>query len=227
MEFCPGHPGYGVDTLGNCKFCGKPRLTRVAPRSSPLGEVDPFELGRLLAEKYERERRSKIPQLSDCPNCHEPNLFYNMVSDSFTCKCGYIISPGTAEYKAIVTPEIQEEPKIEYQPPMEPTQDHLQDYPGYCDGCANKYTTMCQYPHGSVTCNSYSDTLKTNLCVKCLYQGNIDCPFGIDNKISRYECAVYTPLSNTKVMCPRCGSYNTHTTYSDRFECSNCGRVFG
>ena len=59
MEYCKGCLGYSVDANGNCKFCGKPRRTPNSSSSS-LGEVNPFELARLLSEKRERERQHFI-----------------------------------------------------------------------------------------------------------------------------------------------------------------------
>jgi hypothetical protein len=118
MEYCKGCPGYGVDARGICKFCGKPVRTP-ASSSSPLGEVNLFELAKLLSEKRERERRNQIPPYSDCPRGHNNALLYDGVSDNFTCKvCGYVIVSGTLEYKTIVSREQylldihQEEPKI-------------------------------------------------------------------------------------------------------------------
>ena len=59
-------------------------------------KIDPFRLAKMLAEKQEKERRSKIPKLSDCPNCHKHSLFYNSVDDAFEClnpKCQTSTAP--------------------------------------------------------------------------------------------------------------------------------------
>jgi len=77
------------------------------PKSS-LGPVDPFRLAKLLKEKKEKERRDKIPRLSDCPRCLKPSLFYNSIDDTFEClnlECSIHNIPITAdteEYQLIV-----------------------------------------------------------------------------------------------------------------------------
>ena len=89
-----------------CKSCSEYE-GGVSPRFE-LGKVDPFKLAIGLAEKREKERRGKIPRLSDCPICHEHSLFYNLVDDKFEClnqKCAVKqkhILPGTPEYKSIL-----------------------------------------------------------------------------------------------------------------------------
>lgn len=73
-----------------------------------LGKIDIFRLGKLLREKQEKEKRGKIPKLSDCPYCYEHSLFYNLVDDKFEClnlKCqahsSHIIA-STGKYKSIL-----------------------------------------------------------------------------------------------------------------------------
>jgi hypothetical protein len=126
MEYCQGCPGYGVDADGKCKFCGKQRKVS-APSYSPLGHVNPFELGRLLAEKRERERRSGIPQLSDCPNCTQHALAYDPVNDSFTCQaCKYSVMSGTVEYNALLLAIVDQEKPVKREPsPKKPDKNNL------------------------------------------------------------------------------------------------------
>jgi hypothetical protein len=57
---------------------------------------------------------NKIPQLSNCPDCHNHSLFYKKSDDSFAClalDCKHSIKKGTVEYKArvfLVSQEQQE-----------------------------------------------------------------------------------------------------------------------
>jgi hypothetical protein len=87
---------------GACKNCSA--YVNDKPQSA-FGEVNPFELAKMLARKRETEYRKLIPQLSDCPKCYKHALFYNISDDSFTClaiECKYTVVSGTLEYKAIV-----------------------------------------------------------------------------------------------------------------------------
>ncbi len=83
------------DTAAICKHCSNYEGPRARARVE-LGKIDPFRLAKMLAEKQEKERRSKIPKLSDCPNCHKHSLFYNSVDDAFEClnpKCQTSTAP--------------------------------------------------------------------------------------------------------------------------------------
>jgi hypothetical protein len=100
-SWCVYYTSKGVS--GACTSCsayineGKPRFES--------GGMNVFELANKLSQKREQERRNKIPQLSDCPNCHKHASFYNIINDKFEClaiECKYTIAMGTVEYKAIL-----------------------------------------------------------------------------------------------------------------------------
>lgn len=74
-----------------------------------IDEIDPFKMAIMLkikkAMKEEMERRSKIPQLSNCPQCLKHSLFYNNIADQFEClnlQCKIIISQSSLDYKRII-----------------------------------------------------------------------------------------------------------------------------
>jgi len=79
---------------GRCNFCGWAADTLEPTKGAMSGEVDIFEMAKLLEHRKEEERRSKIPRLSDCPKCHIHSLFYNTVADQFEClrpECKYTV----------------------------------------------------------------------------------------------------------------------------------------
>ena len=100
-SWCVYYTSMGVGgACTNCSAHVRERKTRFE-----FGEVNPFELAQKLAEKREQERRNKILQLSNCPDCHKHSLFYNKLDDSFAClalECEHSIKKGTMEYKAIL-----------------------------------------------------------------------------------------------------------------------------
>ena len=108
MTYCEGHPGYGEDKLGNCRFCGKPRSPyRETSRFS--GYVDPFVLAKGLQARQEQNKREWIPLVSNCPYCQIKALSYNTVRDEFEClniKCKKYhvqIHYTSVEYSFIIT----------------------------------------------------------------------------------------------------------------------------
>ena len=90
----------------HCDACLNLDLSDKIPRTM-LGEINPFELARLLKNKKEHERRRKIyiVGLRVCPRCQAKSLFYNTGDDFFEClnlECKATILPSTKEYDVLV-----------------------------------------------------------------------------------------------------------------------------
>ena len=100
---------------GICNRCPDFEGSRARPDLEQ--KVDIFRLAELLKEKEEKKRRTKIPQLSDCPSCSKHSLFYNPVEDSFEClnlDCsarGKPIRTGSEGHKSILSRILKEEEK--------------------------------------------------------------------------------------------------------------------
>jgi len=73
-----------------CKNCSYNEP--ITPRFE-LGKVDPFKLGKLLAEKQKREQQLKeAAHRYICPECKKPTVVYNNRDDTYDCltqECNY------------------------------------------------------------------------------------------------------------------------------------------
>lgn len=67
----------------------------VRPKADWLPSIDPFKLADELAKKQEKDRRNKIPLLSNCPRCGKHSLFYDRIHDKYEClnKDCLVVSP--------------------------------------------------------------------------------------------------------------------------------------
>ena len=65
--------------------CGSGDIDGVTRPRRPLEDIDPFKLAKAMARKREDDRRREIPRLSNCSNCGQHSLYYDMYSDTFEC----------------------------------------------------------------------------------------------------------------------------------------------
>jgi len=84
---CSSCGAYEWTAEGKCKFCGRQPPTEPQQSQPFSGNVDIWEMAKALKNKRIQEMKSKIPQLSDCPDCKQHSLFFNGINENNQFEC--------------------------------------------------------------------------------------------------------------------------------------------